>query len=691
MIDKKNIEQLSEFEFSILREIKTIQHLCDLLDVNKAETMYVMKHYPKYNKCYNAFKIPKKNNESRQIYSPNQLLKNIQKKLNVIFQGIYSTNLKNTVHGFVNDRSIITNARKHLNQKFVLNLDLKDFFPTIHYGRIKGVLMSYPFNLNSEISSIIANLCCRNNQLPQGAPTSPILTNFVCHSLDKKLQKLAIDTHTIYTRYADDITFSGRVLNSKIATIENLEGKPSEIILHDYSYGENVSRLILSTELETIINSSGFGINYSKVRLQTNRTKQEVTGIKVNKKLNVERSYIRNIRAMLHDWEMNGLTKAALNYNIKYNSKYKGDLSLNVQKLFKRVLAGKINFVSQVRGKEDSIYNKLRDKYLELNGYKPQHEEKDDSKINSLKKEFDFLKDYAFDTKEGLKNLNRKFIDIQDSLQSKPINHELEKETTEVNISSEKFEKLSNEIIQIKNELQVVITGIELHFSSLNDNTVDSKKKIVAIGNEIANIKTWQKKFELEYPIVNEPSIDYDYIDDKALKNKLDEHNIEMEKNAKREKFKDFCFNAELQVEEARKDFFKNNILNIRDNWDFIYKRIEKIMKSGKYITLQSGGDRNSIDKNLTKLNHKLFEMKEPLTRNEQVLIVLSFCYPESDFEPIELNKLYWDFFNINNWRIKRTHADENKEIKERENIFDDVRRSIELFVKFAYNGISKS
>src|SRR5205814_3311637 len=109
---------------------------------------------------------------------------------------------------FIPARSILTNAKPHLRQKFVLNVDLKDFFPTINFGRVRGVLIAKPYCLLPHIATYIARICCRDNALPQGAPTSPIISNMICSRLDRQLLRLARQYRCVYTRYADDLTFS---------------------------------------------------------------------------------------------------------------------------------------------------------------------------------------------------------------------------------------------------------------------------------------------------------------------------------------------------------------------------------------------------------------------------------------------------------------------------------------------------
>ena len=155
-------------------------------------------------RMYQHFSIAKGENKLRLISAPNDRLKQLQRqiadRLNVMYRP------RNPVHGFVADRSVKTNAAAHLGRRYVVNFDLKDYFPTITENRVEGMLSS--LNLDARVSAIIARICCMNAHLPQGAPSSPVLSNMICFRLDKRLMAVAKSARCIYTRYADDITFS---------------------------------------------------------------------------------------------------------------------------------------------------------------------------------------------------------------------------------------------------------------------------------------------------------------------------------------------------------------------------------------------------------------------------------------------------------------------------------------------------
>jgi RNA-directed DNA polymerase len=134
--------------------------------------------------------------------------------------------------------------------------------------------MACPYSCTKEVARVLAQICCHDNQLPQGAPTSPIILNMICAKLDSQLQRLAKKYQCIYTRYADDITLST---------------SRSRFSPHLIWFSKEAEKSVLGDDLKNIIEESGFLVNESKIRLQTSYKHQEVTGIIVNEKLNIKR------------------------------------------------------------------------------------------------------------------------------------------------------------------------------------------------------------------------------------------------------------------------------------------------------------------------------------------------------------------------------------------------------------------
>jgi RNA-directed DNA polymerase len=185
--------------------LQTPRDLARLLDYRYSALVYQLYKTPE-DKKYTVFEIPKKSRGTRTVTSPNRALKFIQRRLATILQNVYTT--KPVVYGFVEGKNIVDNARRHKKKTWVLNIDIENFFPSINFGRVRGMFMWKPYNLPEPVATVLAQICCFNNQLPQGAPTSPIISNMICAKMDSELQDLAWSTRCFYTRYADDITFS---------------------------------------------------------------------------------------------------------------------------------------------------------------------------------------------------------------------------------------------------------------------------------------------------------------------------------------------------------------------------------------------------------------------------------------------------------------------------------------------------
>jgi len=297
-------------------------------------------YYSNFNirkNAYKQFDIRKKNGGIRTILAPVKSLKIIQKCLNLIFNTLFRPSKQAT--GFVLERSVVTNAKFHVGKQYVYNIDLKDFFPSIQIHRVKAVLKISPFNLSDEIAFMIANLCCHNGVLPQGAPTSPTLSNIICQNLDKQLHKLAKQTKANYSRYADDITFSSDINSFKP------NGK-------------------FNKSLKKIIKQQNFTINTEKTRLQNTAFRQEVTGLIVNEQVNVTRRYLRQIRAMLNNWQKLGLEQATTTFLQNYAKDKKHIKKDNLN--FINVLSSKLEYLKMVRGYTDKIYLKYFEQYFLL-------------------------------------------------------------------------------------------------------------------------------------------------------------------------------------------------------------------------------------------------------------------------------------------------------------------------------------
>jgi len=188
-----------------ITECKNLDDLAAKLGINHSYLVYYVYRIPIENQ-YKTFKIPKKGGGYRKIEAPSTNLKLIQKAIARELSEI--RNFKAGVTGFVQGRSIKNNAIFHLRRRYVVNLDLKDFFNSITFPRVYGMLTKKPYNMPQKSAAVIAKACTFNGILPQGAPSSPIITNLICARMDSQLAQLAQDYNYRYSRYADDITFS---------------------------------------------------------------------------------------------------------------------------------------------------------------------------------------------------------------------------------------------------------------------------------------------------------------------------------------------------------------------------------------------------------------------------------------------------------------------------------------------------
>ena len=298
-------------------------------------------------KRYTSFSIKKKSGGERNIHAPVNGLKHILRPLNIILNCVSEPHFKAT--GFVPGKSIVDNAKQHVGKNYVYNIDLKDFFHSFDRSWVKYGFMIKPFNLGKEkeeLAFLLASICTHpfeideeiKTVLPQGAPTSPSITNILCVKLDKRLNGLAKRFGITYSRYADDISFSSQT------NVFNKE-----------DFLEELHRIIKDQKLE---------INPSKTRLQQKGYRQEVTGLIVNNKVNVNSRYIKQLRNWLYLWKKYGYVKAEQKFNQDYNFD-KGHTKNGIP-VFENVLIGKLQYLKMVKGKNDSTYVKLKVRYDRL-------------------------------------------------------------------------------------------------------------------------------------------------------------------------------------------------------------------------------------------------------------------------------------------------------------------------------------
>lgn len=267
-----------------------INHLYKLIGL---DTNQFYKIYNSINYQYSSINIPKKNGGYREINAPSENLKFIQRW--ILDNILYRIKCNENVTGFIRDKSIVDNAKLHVAKECIIGIDIKDFFPTIHFGRVKGLFKSLGYS--THISIVLANICTYKGRLPQGAPTSPYIANLICDKLDCRIKKLCDTSGAVYTRYADDITISGKRGIETLIPIVN-----------------------------TIIKDEGFNINKSKERVLYKYHSQKVTGIVVNEKLSPPKNMIRYIRQNIYYINKFGLKEHLSRTSNEFRSNYKEHL-----------------------------------------------------------------------------------------------------------------------------------------------------------------------------------------------------------------------------------------------------------------------------------------------------------------------------------------------------------------------------
>ena len=265
VIDEQTFDRIKEYNIRLSQNnvpvIYNLRHLRKTFKITQSEQELYFGQLRK--DLYYEFEIPKKSGGMRLIEAPQERLKNIQRwiKDNIID----SFTPSEYAMGFRKGLSIVHNAEKHVGKELVINFDIKDFFPSIKYADVFKLFVYMGYR--KDVAHLLTRLCTNaSNVLPQGSPASPSISNLVLLKLDKRLSCLAESIGCDYSRYADDITFSG---NRSIESIVPLVKK--------------------------IVVEEGFQINEDKVRLQYSYQCQEVTGLIVNKKLSVSRKIIEEL------------------------------------------------------------------------------------------------------------------------------------------------------------------------------------------------------------------------------------------------------------------------------------------------------------------------------------------------------------------------------------------------------------
>lgn len=331
---KRSSEELIRRFLSLLNR----QDVADLLEVDDGFLRAVL-YGTKERERYRNFEIRKRSGGCRTISVPPKNLAILQRKLNMVLGLIYAP--KTCAFGFVRDKNIVGNAGQHCGRRHLLNVDLEDFFPTINIHRVRGAITSY--GVGHDAAVVLAQICCMaDGRLPQGAPTSPIISNIICRSLDNELMQLAKSSRCQYTRYADDLTFS-----------TNLPRIPSRV-------GSLSKGFQLGKGITSIIDKHNFQIHHVKTSYSSPLHRQEVTGLIVNEFPNIKRTFTRSLLGALYAWEKHGYEKANAVYKERFRRPGQG-LELRSH------LRGKLCFLRMVLGENAPVFRRAATRFNVLN------------------------------------------------------------------------------------------------------------------------------------------------------------------------------------------------------------------------------------------------------------------------------------------------------------------------------------
>ena len=307
--------------------IKNTSHLALILDA----TEYGITLQSAY-KSYNEFTIPKPSGGLRKIEDPATGLKDIQRKLNRYLQAVYFQRRTKAAYGFIidvkktSDRNIVTNAKQHLNAPYLVNMDFKDFFHCVTKPKIMQLFRKEPFYFSNQLAKILAELCCYKGRLPMGAPTSPVLTNLYCIPLDRQISQYAEAQGIRYTRYADDMSFSGSKTIGK-------------------KFRQEIGALALSY---------GLKIHPGKTKIFAPSDIKKVTGILVSDHLSLPPDLLDDTRHEI----------SKLRNIIEVGNKY-GARNPYWVKHYKQKINGYLQFSKQVIGKGDPLIKILQSEYTQ--------------------------------------------------------------------------------------------------------------------------------------------------------------------------------------------------------------------------------------------------------------------------------------------------------------------------------------
>lgn len=288
---------------------------------------------------YRSFEIPKRRGGTRRIDAPIKAIGDMQRALATALAPYHKP--YPSAQAYIKGRSIVDNARKHRSARWILNVDLANFYGSISFARVLGLLKSHPFNVDPRMAAVLAQLATNGSVLPQGAPSSPLISNLIAHRLDKQLTLLAKRLRCQYSRYADDLTFSSRSPDVPSALVTD----------------PRVGRVEVGPGLRAAIHGNGFEINQEKCWISRSWQRRIVTGIQVDTQVRVPSRYYRNLRAAVRQARLdpNACVEHFRTHRTGKNPSFNVDIA--------SILRGKVEFVGMVEGETSARYQDLLHEY----------------------------------------------------------------------------------------------------------------------------------------------------------------------------------------------------------------------------------------------------------------------------------------------------------------------------------------
>ena len=332
----------------LLRALATRSELAAVLRTTPENLREILHgHSNNRDRHYRTFQIRKRSGGSRTIHAPRKTLKALQHELKIVLESIYRP--RSCVMGYIAERSILDNARIHQGARWVLRVDIESFFPSIHFGRVLGMFKA--MGIQHEVAVAMAQLSCTSEHLPQGAPTSPVVSNLMCGRLDRQLAGLARLHKLRYTRYCDDLVFS-----------TDKKRFPDAVFRH--------STAKVGDRLRRSLSESGFSINESKIRIMPKWERQMVTGLTVNRLANTPRKFIREVRGLIYMCTRYGFksTEAYFHRYMDMRNRPNRTDPPNI----KKVIRGRLSHIAWIKGPQDPTFQNLARKYASIDvGYTP--------------------------------------------------------------------------------------------------------------------------------------------------------------------------------------------------------------------------------------------------------------------------------------------------------------------------------